>query len=260
MSRADSTWERRLERAAVLGGLWPFAREVLDFFIEITRFQESMAARLPVPFPVDPGGLAGFFHELFEIVERAGPPELSGAARRARLRSPGEWQRVLRSFHEGQEGGEEERFFSKLVLQPYAMAFEGSRRKREDGPGASGRSSRCPFCGRPPALSIRREDEGAAAAVRSLACSLCAREWRFPRVACPACGEEIPEKLPRFEAAEFPWLQIEACDSCRRYLKGVDLAREPAAEPVADELASMPLDLLARDLGYLKIEPNLAGL
>jgi hypothetical protein len=31
------------------------------------------------------------------------------------------------------------------------------------------------------------------------------------------------------------------------------------AEPVVDELASTPLDVIAREHGYTKIAPNLAG-
>jgi len=81
-----------------------------------------------------------------------------------------------------------------------------------------------------------------------------------PRLACPACGEEDPAKLPRFTAKEIPWIRIDACDACRTYLKAVDLSKEPDAEPVVDELASTPLDVIARERGYAKITPNLAGL
>jgi FdhE protein len=111
-----------------------------------------------------------------------------------------------------------------------------------------------------PAVAVLREDPEAVAVRRSLVCALCAEERAHPRLACPSCGEEDPAKLPRFTAREIPWIRIDACDACRTYLKAVDLSREPEAEPVVDELASTPLDLIAREKGYAKLTPNLAGL
>jgi FdhE protein len=111
-----------------------------------------------------------------------------------------------------------------------------------------------------PAAAVLREDPEAVAIRRSLVCAVCAEEKPHARLACPDCGEESPEKLPRFTAREIPWIRIDACDGCRSYLKAVDLSKEPAAEPVVDELASTPLDLIARDRGYAKRRPNLAGL
>jgi len=57
----------------------------------------------------------------------------------------------------------------------------------------------------------------------------------------------------------FPHIRIEACDSCRHYLLGVDLAAEPAAVPLVDEMSAIPLDLFARERGYSKITTNLMG-
>ena len=67
---------------------------------------------------------------------------------------------------------------------------------------------------------------------RTLVCSLCSHEWSFTRVACPQCGEEKADKLPRYTAQEIPWIRIEACDACHHYLKAVDLSKDGRAEPV----------------------------
>lgn len=111
-----------------------------------------------------------------------------------------------------------------------------------------------------PVVAVLREDPEAVAIRRSLVCGFCAEETPHVRLACPDCGEENPDKLPRFTAREIPWIRIDACDACRSYLKAVDLSKEPDAEPVVDELASTPLDLVAREKGYAKRRPNLAGL
>ena len=64
----------------------------------------------------------------------------------------------------------------------------------------------------------------------------------------------------RYTAQEIPWMRVEACDSCKKYLKSVDLTLNWEAEPIVDELASTPLDVIAREHGYTKIAPNLAGI
>jgi FdhE protein len=54
-------------------------------------------------------------------------------------------------------------------------------------------------------------------------------------------------------------MRIEACETCRCYLLNVDIAADPTAVPVVDELAALPLDLYARERGFSKIIPNLMG-
>jgi FdhE protein len=84
--------------------------------------------------------------------------------------------------------------------------------------------------------------------------------WPFQRIACPNCGEVDPRKLPYYSAEEFPNLRVECCDSCKRYLKAVDMTRDRRPVPPVDELAAIPLDLWAWEQNYVKIQPNLAGI
>ena len=53
---------------------------------------------------------------------------------------------------------------------------------------------------------------------------------------------------------------MEACDSCRSYIKTVDLTKSGLAEPIVDEMASIPLDLWAQKQGYTKLQSNLMQL
>ncbi|MBI4602334.1 MAG: formate dehydrogenase accessory protein FdhE [Planctomycetes bacterium] len=260
-----SLFERRIERAARLAELWPASREVLVFYGAVARLQAVAADALAARVPEDPGALAPELPRLLDLAEREGPAGLAAAARRWRVRSQAERERVLRASWDGTAGsggdarGIADLFFPKVLLQPYAvaarLALSGPAPAPE--PGEPARS--CPFCRHPPAASVLREGAGGDAAARSLLCSLCALEWRYPRVLCPRCGEQSPERLPRFAAEEIAWVRVEACDVCKRYLKAVDLRAAPEAEPMVDELASLPLDVLAREQGYAKLEPNLAG-
>ena len=181
---------------------------------------------------------------------------LAAAARELERASDAEKLELIRDFRERPGDLDAVRaFFPRILLQPRAMlgATEGPAGD-EKLPGGT-----CPRCGGAPLASILREDRQAEAVTRTLLCSFCSGEWSFPRVLCPRCREERPEKLPRFTAQEIPWMRVDACDSCRAYLKSIDLTKCPDAEPVVDELASTPLDVIAREQGYSKIAPNLAG-
>jgi FdhE protein len=52
-------------------------------------------------------------------------------------------------------------------------------------------------------------------------------------------------------------VRVECCDTCRNYIKTVDLTRNGLADPVVDEIASIPLDLWAQKQGYTKLQVNL---
>jgi FdhE protein len=60
-----------------------------------------------------------------------------------------------------------------------------------------------------------------------------------------------------YSAEELKHVRVEACDSCRTYIKTVDLTKSGRAEPVVDEMAAIPLDLWAGERGYTKLQPNL---
>ena len=116
----------------------------------------------------------------------------------------------------------------------------------------------CPLCSSKPLVGVLRpEGDGGK---RSLICSLCATEWNYRRIVCPACGEEDVHKLAVYTAREFPHVRVEACDTCRTYIKTVDLTKDGHAIPVVDELATIPLNLWAADHGYTKLHTNLLGI
>jgi FdhE protein len=244
-------WERRVRRAGELAERWPFAAEVVEFCTAMTRFQREVYLAVDS----DVAGLLPWVDPFLDRVEEAGPEALARAAHSLR---GADWERLLRAAWERGAGGEEPlpRLFPRALLHPCAVRrAEAGAAESPPAPNGS-----CPFCRHAPAVGLLREDREAGAVVRSLVCSLCALEWSFPRVLCPGCGEERPERLPRYTAEEIPWVRIEACESCGRYLKSIDLTKEPQADPFADEVGSTPLDMVARERGFAKFEPNLAGI
>jgi len=115
----------------------------------------------------------------------------------------------------------------------------------------------CPVCGSKPQVAVLRpEGDGGK---RFLVCSFCLTEWEFRRILCPICGEEDYQKLPRYSAEDLVAVRVEACDTCKYYLKSVDMTVDGLAVPLVDEIATAPLDLWAAEHGYTKVTLNLMG-
>lgn len=152
------------------------------------------------------------------------------------------------------EPGRAAELLAYLFLQPYAEYLADQHEPVADRET----SGACPFCSaRPIAGVLRPEGDGGK---RSLICSLCATEWNIGRMWCPACGEQNVEKLAVYTADQFPHVRVEACDTCRYYIKTVDLTKNGHAVPAVDELATIPLNLWAQEHGYVKLRANLLGM
>jgi FdhE protein len=243
-------YELRLRRIAGLG-----PRDA-DFLRGIAEFQRRILLRLRDPALQGPPErvlehVAAFAPALLDWTAAAAPAPL---AERAGTLAGTDWGARLRALlREGPPTDPLDAYFPRLLAEPWLLL----------GPppeAAAGTPDRCPRCGGLPGVSLLREDPAAETVRRTLACSLCAFEWSFPRVVCPGCREENPDRLPRLSAEELPWLRVEACDACRGYLKSIDFTRDGAADPWVDELAHPALDVVATEAGYRKLCPNLLGL
>ena len=150
-------------------------------------------------------------------------------------------------------------FFAKATLQPYTgwLAEGGIAPVGRQLPRAD---NRCPFCGGSPQLSTLVAAGDSDGGGRQLLCATCLTAWPFRRVVCVYCGEEDERKTGYFHTPVFDHLRVDACESCKHYLKTVDLTKLGLAVPLVDEVAGAPLDLWARERGYEKIELNLLGL
>jgi formate dehydrogenase accessory protein FdhE len=203
--------------------------------------------------------LAAPARALIEQVVTAVPEPLA-AEGRALLDAPSSATRTLLLLC--WQAPTDRQFFAKAILQPYGRSLADAGVPPVDRV-LSRPDTRCPFCGGAPQLSILDAAPAGAASDgggRRLLCATCLTEWPFRRVRCAACGEEDEHKLSYFRGGEPDHLRVDACESCRRYVKTVDLTRLGLAVPLVDEVAGAPLDLWAREHGYDKIELNLLGL
>jgi FdhE protein len=89
-----------------------------------------------------------------------------------------------------------------------------------------------------------------------LHCSLCNSEWNVPRAICTACDTDQGVALHEVEGSKGA-VRAETCDACKSYLKIVYQERDPRVDPVADDLATLALDMLVDEAGYERSGPNL---
>ncbi len=119
----------------------------------------------------------------------------------------------------------------------------------------------CPVCGTRPVASIIRIG-GAQAGLRYLVCALCQTEWNMARVTCSSCETDKGVhylSLAQDEQADGTQAAVkaEACDECKTYLKIVNQDKDPFADPCADDLATLALDVLVDERGLARSGPNL---
>jgi len=238
-------YKRRIERAEELAVSMPEAAELLTFYAGLAPLQQSLFDRTSTDVNV----VAEFVDPLLDLLRRSAPEPL-----RSFTVAREDLQRMFLAYWGGDRSeSPDTQFFLRALAQPY-----WERMVAGSTPVSQTTTATCPFCHSKPVVAVLRgEGEGAK---RSLVCSLCSTEWPFRRVACPGCGEGDKDKLPVLIAEELAHVRIEACDTCRVYIKSVDLTRNGHAEPIVDEIASVALDLRAAEDGYSKLECNLLGI
>ncbi|HMR32014.1 MAG TPA: formate dehydrogenase accessory protein FdhE [Geminicoccaceae bacterium] len=100
----------------------------------------------------------------------------------------------------------------------------------------------CPCCGGPPVSSMVVGWQGAHN-TRFCACALCGTLWHYVRIKCVLCGSTKGIGYQEVEGGGGN-IKAETCDACRSYVKVLYQVREADLEPVADDVASLGLDLL----------------
>ena len=133
-----------------------------------------------------------------------------------------------------------------------AARLGGSQIAALDVPGV------CPCCGFLPVASVVRGG-GEVGNLRYLHCALCNTEWNLVRVKCSSCDatEGISYRHLETDSVKAAGaVRAETCEACKSYLKIV-YAEKDAVDPVADDLATLALDILVDEAGYSRSGPNL---
>jgi formate dehydrogenase accessory protein FdhE len=259
------TWDSRIQRAEHLASERPESNELLTFYAALLRSQKEVYEYLRTRRSWLPSGelardlpvLRRVMPNLLKTVEANGPGALAIQARSLLQTSESEVDEML---IEHWLAPSDVQFFAKTFLQPYARWLSEIGVKPLDRKLGCG-ENRCPFCeGKPQVAVLQIKDSSSESGGRGLICATCLTRWPFRRVVCVNCGEENPAKIGYFHSPVYDHIRIEACDSCKYYIKAVDLTLYGFAIPLVDEVAAAALDLWAREHGYIKIEMNLVGL
>jgi FdhE protein len=265
MPVTSESWDTRIRRAEELARKTEATREILTFYAKLLRSQKEVDEFLRSRKGWLPSGslaedlsmVRESFPIILRTVEANGPEPLAEEARTLKTAAQATVDEMLLEYWHSPS---DQQFFAKSVLQPYARWLAESGGQPLDRIFERN-ERRCPFCGGVPQVSFLQIREATSeSGNRDLVCATCTINWSFRRVACAYCGEERPTKLGYYHTPEYDHIRIEACDTCKHYIKGVDLTRLGFAVPLVDEVATAALDVWAREHGYKKIELNLVGL
>lgn len=263
-------YDARVRRAERLTATYSFAAEFLELYRSLASFQSTLfqlassgakhteiSAR-DLRGDLDLTFLLPQFRGFLALVEHKGPATLAESARCISSLPSDSWVSLLEAYwtqagRSDQQVGAFAQFFPRAFLQPYAEILASQAPK----PPLATTSMICPLCSARPLLGVLRpEGDGGK---RFLLCSFCSYEWDFRRILCPVCGEEQENKLPVYVAEQFPHIRVETCDTCKFYLRTIDLTKDGNAVPLVDDLAAIPLTLWAHERGYSRLQPNLLG-
>ena len=107
----------------------------------------------------------------------------------------------------------------------------------------------CPVCNTAPTASLVHF--GSQQGLRYLHCALCESEWNMVRSQCSNCGQN--KELDYWSIDDYmAAIRSESCGSCKSYLKIMFQEKEPKVEVIADDLASLFLDMEMEEKGFMK--------
>ncbi len=127
------------------------------------------------------------------------------------------------------------------------------------GAGAFGRLETphlCPACGSAPMVSVvcigaSAHDYG----LRYLTCPLCNTQWHAVRIKCVFCDTTKGITYYGIEGGSAA-VKAESCDTCHGYLKILYMDKDPHVDALADDVASIALDVLMAESGITRRGTN----
>jgi FdhE protein len=268
----------RIRRAQYLATAYPFATEVLTFYEKIAEFQNKFYGQIlrntkfvragelaQLRSGADNDVLLSLFPDMLAMLQGSGPGPVRDSARKLSMAGKDVWKAKLAEFWRSSRSPAETskrlddseepltEFALRVFAQPYAEFIEAEL----PDPPLTANDKLCPRCGGAPLAGVLRpEGDGGK---RRLLCSFCLREWDSRRIFCAACGEDDEKKLPVYVAEQFPHIRVESCETCKFYVRTIDLTKNGNAVPIVDDLAAIPLTLWAEEHDYQRIQSNLLG-
>lgn len=117
----------------------------------------------------------------------------------------------------------------------------------------------CPACGGRPASSSVTGAPGIEN-IRYAACAGCATRWNEVRIKCLCCGSTKGISYRSAETVDAT-VKAEVCSECASWVKIFYSMKNPTIDPIADDVASLGLDLLMKETALNRggFNPYLVG-
>lgn len=111
----------------------------------------------------------------------------------------------------------------------------------------------CPVCGSGAVASVIRAGQGGLCYQH---CGVCETQWHTVRGACTQCHDNSDIAYWSLEGIQSA-MRAESCGACHTYVKLLNPENAPAADVLADDLASLALDMAMDENGFARVGANL---
>lgn len=232
----------------------PHLKEVIELYGKVRRLEQVELAH-------DYGGVADdlkcytgedmervleSFSSIFDVGEED-VESLRGALSSGSV----DFMELPRLCAESKELSEESNSLLYIVSRPYFMSLS----RGIDADNIRWEEGRCPLCNSVPSLSVIERN-----APRKYHCSFCRTTGHYRRIGCPYCKSESGEDIDLLVTEELPGMRIEACGKCKTYIKSFEAEKFPANDMMELDIVSLPLDIVARQKGFVRRSPNPVGM
>lgn len=142
-----------------------------------------------------------------------------------------------------------------LVAAAMQVVWTAAARQADPAGMQPGHADFCPVCASAAGGSIVLAGEGRGG-LRYQQCCLCSSRWNVVRAHCTLCEEGSTVNYLSLEG-ENPAIGAETCEHCHGYAKIFFQDKDRHVDPVADDLATLALDVLVGEEGFGRGAPNL---
>ena len=220
--------------------------------------EQAVAARIP-PISADghrrdPAWRDGLALLLDSAAGEGLPTQAAAVAMELRARSPASTEALADAFLRGvvDEKDAGSSFWIAAALQVYFTRLAGRLPTR--ALRLLEQRSLCPCCGSTSSASLVT-GAGQNPGARYLYCSLCSTAWNYSRAVCVTCGGSRTLAIRGVEG-DSGVVKAETCDECGTYSKMAYQAKDMQADPYADDLATLGLDVMVGEAGWARHAPN----
>lgn len=231
----------------------------------IAQAQEHSMPLLPATSHIDPAW-RGVLDQLVDAVRQAPalPAALAPVLQALRTMPADERDALARRVLVGMLAEPQDLAAAPLVMAALQVVFaDRASRLRESDLPYTDPATICPVCGTAPVASVLRIG-GREAGLRYLHCGTCCTEWHMVRVKCSHCESTKgvhyqglqSQGSDQNDGHKDEVVLAETCDQCHTYRKIANQEKDPLAEPLADDLATLLLDLLMGETDYARASMN----